>query len=75
LHQQGAVEALKEAANGTLGNTLLNLSVAHSALGNEAGLIGGMISGIEQVLSPRGIQYLTRPAGSTMLPLGLQIGA
>ena len=52
-----------------------NLSVTHSSLGNEAGLIGGMVSGIEQVLSPRGIQYLTRPADSTMLPLGLQIGA
>ena len=52
-----------------------NLSVAHSALGNEAGLIGGMISGIERVLSPPGIQYLTRPAGSTMLPLDIQIGA
>lgn len=52
-----------------------DLSITHSSLGNEAGLIGGMISGIEQVLSPRGIQYLTRPADSTMLPLGLQIGA
>lgn len=52
-----------------------NLSVSHSALGSEAGLIGGMISAIEQVLSPRGIQYLTRPADSSMLPLGLQIGA
>jgi predicted NBD/HSP70 family sugar kinase len=48
-----------------------NLSLVHSALGNEAGLIGGMISGIEQVLSPRGIAYHTRPVGSTMLPLGL----
>jgi predicted NBD/HSP70 family sugar kinase len=48
-----------------------NLSVVHSELGAEAGLIGGMISGIEQVLSPRGIQYQTRPADSTMLPLGL----
>lgn len=52
-----------------------NLSVTHSALGREAGLVGGMISAIEQVLSPRGIQYLTRPAGSSMLPLGLQLGA
>lgn len=48
-----------------------NLSVVHSRLGAEAGLIGGMISGIEQVLSPRGIQYHTRPASSEMLPLGL----
>ncbi|WP_302847342.1 hypothetical protein [Arthrobacter sp. ok362] len=43
----------------------------HSTLGNEAGLIGGMISGIEQVLSPRGIAYHTRPSNSTMQPLGL----
>jgi predicted NBD/HSP70 family sugar kinase len=48
-----------------------NLSVVHSELGSEAGLIGGMVSGIEQVLSPRGIQYHTRPTGSEMLPLGL----
>lgn len=48
-----------------------NLSVVHSELGSEAGLIGGMISGIEQVLSPRGIQYHTRPTDSEMLPLGL----
>lgn len=48
-----------------------NLSLVHSALGPEAGLIGGMISGIEQVLSPRGIAYHTRPAESAMLPLGL----
>ena len=48
-----------------------NLSLVHSALGDEAGLIGGMISGIEQVLSPRGIAYHTRPADSTMQPLGL----
>lgn len=47
------------------------LSLVHSTLGNEAGLIGGMISGIEQVLSPRGIAYHTRPADSTMQPLGL----
>ncbi|UYY83118.1 ROK family transcriptional regulator [Arthrobacter sp. YA7-1] len=48
-----------------------NLSLMHSTLGNEAGLIGGMISGIEQVLSPRGIAYHTRHSDSTMLPLGL----
>ncbi|MGF9660872.1 ROK family transcriptional regulator [Arthrobacter crystallopoietes] len=48
-----------------------NLSLVHSTLGAEAGLIGGMISGIEQVLSPRGIAYHTRPADSTMLPLGM----
>jgi hypothetical protein len=48
-----------------------NLSVVHSRLGSEAGLIGGMISGIEQVLSPRGIQYHTRSTSSNMLPLGL----
>lgn len=51
-----------------------NLSIVHSSLGAEAGLIGGMISGIEQVLSPRGIQYLTRPADSTMQPLGMKPG-
>ena len=28
------------------------------------------LSAIEQVLSPRGIQYHTRPAGSDMKPLG-----
>jgi predicted NBD/HSP70 family sugar kinase len=48
-----------------------NLSLVHSTLGDEAGLIGGMISGIEQVLSPRGIAYHTRPADSAMLPLGM----
>lgn len=48
-----------------------NLSVAHSKLGPEAGLIGGMISAIEQVLSPRGIQFHTRPINSDMLPLGM----
>lgn len=48
-----------------------NLSLVHSSLGGEAGLIGGMVSAIEQVLSPRGIAYHTRPKGSTMLPLGL----
>lgn len=48
-----------------------NLSLAHSSLGDEAGLIGGMVSAIEQVLSPRGIAYHTRPRDSPMLPLGL----
>ena len=47
-----------------------NLQIMHSELREEAGLIGGMISGIEQVLSPRGIQYHTRPEGSDMKPLG-----
>ena len=47
-----------------------NLSIVHTELGDEAGLIGGMVSAIEQVLSPRGIQYHTRPAGSHMKPLG-----
>lgn len=47
-----------------------NLSIMHTELGDEAGLIGGMISAIEQVLSPRGIQYHTRPEGSDMKPLG-----
>jgi predicted NBD/HSP70 family sugar kinase len=47
-----------------------NLSIVHTELGDEAGLIGGMVSAIEQVLSPRGIQYHTRPAGSDMKPLG-----
>ena len=49
-----------------------NLSVVHTELGDEAGLIGGMISAIEQVLSPRGIQFHTRSAGSDMRPLGRQ---
>jgi predicted NBD/HSP70 family sugar kinase len=49
-----------------------NLLIMHSELREEAGLIGGMISGIEQVLSPRGIQYHTRPEGSDMKPLGRQ---
>jgi predicted NBD/HSP70 family sugar kinase len=49
-----------------------NLSIMHTELGDEAGLIGGMISAIEQVLSPRGIQYHTRPDGSDMRPLGRQ---
>ena len=49
-----------------------NLSVVHTELGDEAGLIGGMISAIEQVLSPRGIQFHTRAAGSDMKPLGRQ---
>ncbi|WP_158437676.1 ROK family transcriptional regulator [Naasia lichenicola] len=47
-----------------------NLSIVHTELGDEAGLIGGMVSAIEQVLSPRGIQYHTRPADSDMKPLG-----
>ena len=42
-----------------------NLSIVHTEFGDEAGLIGGMVSAIEQVLSPRGIQYHTRPPGST----------
>jgi predicted NBD/HSP70 family sugar kinase len=49
-----------------------NLLIMHSELRDEAGLIGGMISAIEQVLSPRGIQYHTRPEGSDMKPLGRQ---
>ena len=49
-----------------------NLSLVHSALGNEAGLIGGMISVIEQVLSPRGIQYHTQSSGISLRPLGLR---
>lgn len=48
-----------------------NLSLVHSSLGTEAGLMGGMVSVIEQVLSPRGIAYHTRPSGSSMKPLGL----
>lgn len=48
-----------------------NLSLAHSSLGDDAALIGGMIFGIEQVLSPRGIAYQSRGPRSTMLPLGL----
>ena len=47
------------------------LSLAHCSLGDEGGLIGGMVSGIEQVLSPRGIAYHTRSSNSTMRPLGL----
>ena len=47
-----------------------NLSVVHTELGDEAGLIGGMVSAIEQVLSPRGIQFHTRPEDSDMRPLG-----
>jgi len=47
-----------------------NLSIVHMVLGDEAGLIGGMVSAIEQVLSPRGIQYHTRTEGSDMKPLG-----
>lgn len=48
-----------------------NLSIVHSSLGEEAALVGGMVSAIEQVLSPRGIQYHTRPKDSDMRPLGL----
>jgi glucokinase len=48
-----------------------NLSLVHSSLGDEAGLVGGMVSAIEQVLSPRGIAYHSRAPGSDMLPLGL----
>ncbi|MCU1605059.1 MAG: family transcriptional regulator [Modestobacter sp.] len=48
-----------------------NLSLVHSALGDEAGLVGGMVSAIEQVLSPRGIAYHSRGPGSDMQPLGL----
>ncbi|WP_051899179.1 ROK family transcriptional regulator [Sciscionella sediminilitoris] len=48
-----------------------DLSLVHSSLGGEAGLIGGMVSAIEQVLSPRGIAYHTRPPDSSLLPLGL----
>lgn len=48
-----------------------NLSIVHSSLGDDAGLVGGMVNAIEQVLSPRGIQYQTRSADSKLLPLGL----
>jgi predicted NBD/HSP70 family sugar kinase len=48
-----------------------NLSIAHGRLGSESGLVGGMVNAIEQVLSPRGIQFHTRSAGSDLLPLGL----
>jgi predicted NBD/HSP70 family sugar kinase len=48
-----------------------NLSIAHGRLGSESGLVGGMVNAIEQVLSPRGIQFHTRAAGSDLLPLGL----
>ncbi len=51
-----------------------NLSLVHSSLGNEAGLIGGMVSVIEQVLSPRGIQFHTAGANSGIQPLGLRTG-
>ena len=47
-----------------------NLSIVRTELGNQAGLIGGMVSAIEQVLSARGIQFHTRPSGSDMQPLG-----
>ena len=49
-----------------------NLSIVHGSLGNEAGLIGGMIYAIEQALSPRGIQYHTRGAQLSLQPLGLR---
>lgn len=48
-----------------------NLSILHAALGEEAGLVGGMVSAIEQVLSPRGLQYHTREPDSDLMPLGL----
>jgi predicted NBD/HSP70 family sugar kinase len=48
-----------------------NLSLVHSSLGDEAGLVGGMVSAIEQVLSPRGIAYHSRGPSSDMQPLGL----
>jgi len=48
-----------------------NLAIAHGRLGSESAVVGGMVNAIEQVLSPRGIQYLTRPQNSDMLPLGL----
>lgn len=48
-----------------------NLSILHAALGEEAGLVGGMISAIEQVLSPRGLQYHSREPESDLVPLGL----
>jgi predicted NBD/HSP70 family sugar kinase len=48
-----------------------NLSIVHSSLGDDAGLVGGMVNAIEQVLSPRGIQYQTRGSDSKLLPLGL----
>lgn len=48
-----------------------NLSIAHGRLGNESGLVGGMVNAIEQVLSPRGIQFHTRSPESDLLPLGL----
>ncbi|GGM18906.1 ROK family transcriptional regulator [Nakamurella endophytica] len=49
-----------------------NLSIVRGGLGNEAGLIGGMIYAIEQVLSPRGIQYHTRGSELELRPLGLR---
>ena len=36
-----------------------NLTLAHSVLGDAAGLAGGIVTGIEHVLSPSGIQRLT----------------
>jgi len=35
-----------------------NLTVAHSVLGDNAGLVGGIVTGIEHVLSPEGIGLL-----------------
>jgi len=49
-----------------------NLSIVHGQLGSESGVVGGMVNAIEQVLSPRGIQFHTRPKGSDLLPLGLE---
>lgn len=48
-----------------------NLAILHASLGDEAALVGGMVSAIEQVLSPRGLQYHTRDSDSDLLPLGL----
>lgn len=48
-----------------------NLSIVHGHLGVESEIVGGMVNAIEQVLSPRGIQFHTRPVSSTLLPLGL----
>lgn len=48
-----------------------NLAIVHSTLRRDAGLVGGMVSAIEQVLSPRGIQYHSQGPSSDLLPLGL----
>jgi predicted NBD/HSP70 family sugar kinase len=37
-----------------------NLTVAHTVLGDNAGLAGGIVTGIEHVLSPEGIGQLVR---------------